>query len=66
MVEAGRKWKVTETDRGAGMTCPREQCGGKLVMNFGKLTKTRNRFNSHCMICPYCECVSLLPKDVTK
>lgn len=55
-------WKVVETDRGYGFQCPKTHCGGKLVLNLDLVKETRPQLGTRRLMCPYCECLSDLPK----
>lgn len=60
------EWTLTPTDRGVGFTCPREECDGKLVLNLDLVKATRKQLSTKALLCPYCECVSLLPREVLR
>lgn len=62
---ANREWTVADLPNGSvGCTCPVEKCGGKVVANPNQLKESRRNLGVHYMICPYCELMSPLPKEV--
>jgi hypothetical protein len=57
---------LTATERGAGMTCPWHDCGGKFIVNLSQLTKpSGRRTDPRTLLCPYCERVSLMPGETS-
>lgn len=66
-----KEFKVTPTERGTGLTCPRKDCGSKFIVNYGEVLKRklehRNRAGHIVPIktitCPCCSRVSAIPAD---
>lgn len=62
---ASREWGVVTLGNGSlGCTCPREACGGKVLVNPNQLAASRRSLGVGYMICPYCEHMTPLPKEV--
>lgn len=62
---ASRVWSVKMLPNGSlGATCPRKPCGGKVVVNPDQLKQSRRYLSVGYMICPYCERMTPLPKEV--
>lgn len=56
-------WKVQELPKGQlGITCPRERCGGKAVVNKKRWLESRPDFESRC--CTYCYATAWIPEEL--
>lgn len=58
------EWRTKTLDRGTGCVCPRDECQGKVIVDAEQLAEDTKVKRVRSMVCPYCECVSLLPKGL--
>ena len=53
---------VHQTDKGVGLECPKPHCGGRMIVDIELLRETRRELGQKMVMCPYCECLSRVPK----